>query len=608
MKITLKSFGGIAPKMSEHILPDNMAQVAENVRLMGGELQAWDNSVVGSALVNTGVIRTIYLFNGLYWFEFEADVDVVPGPVSGDTTSRTYYTGVAGGPRVTNTTLATGGASGAYPRDSYLLGIPAPTNAPTATPGSGGSGDSRYVAYVYTYVSGWGEEGPPSEASTPVLAMDGQTVALTNLATGPVGDYNITTKRVYRVLSGEESADYRYVMDVAIASTSADDTTEDLDLGDAISTTTFEPPSANMVGLTALPNGVFAGYYGKDIFFSEPFYPYAWPSDYSLTLPYTIMGIGFVGQNIVVATTSHPYVLTGTDPASYSQTKMADIAPCVSKRSVVSGDFGVAWATPDGLYVTDGASGRLITKDILDSATWYSAYHPTSMTGKVYQGKYWGFYETGVVGGYPVGGAVVIDLMKNPPEMTTYDTYYPAVYIYPSTDVMYFVTRDEGVNYINTFEGTTLNKVGTYTWRSKRFFTPAALSFSWARITGDWKDLDDYWEYVADRNAIIAENAVRIANNIVRGEIGGGDIGQFDVNGDNLLDVPDEVSYTGDYELTFRIIDEAGGTQEERAVYTSAPFRLEGGFRSRFHTIEVEGNIDIQQIDLATQSAELAQG
>jgi len=442
MHIRLRNFSGIAPLLGTHNLPDNMAQVAINARLRGGELQAWDNRLKVIALEQAGVLRTIYKFSSTIWFAWDASVDVVKGPVSGDTTNRTYFTGTTGGPRVTNETLAVAGAGG-YPRTSYKLGVPAPTTAPTVTPGAGGSGDNRYTAWKYSFVNGFGEEGPFSPATDPTDCMSGQTMTLSSFESSPDADYNLTAIRIYRVLSGEDGADYQYVDEIDIDTASYDDSTEDIDLGEIQVTADFLPPDDNLIGLISLPNGVFGGFVGKDLYFSEPYYVYAWPTDYNLTLPFPIVALGYVGQTIVVATEAYPYILVGQDPATYSQTKLTDPAPCSSKRSLVYGNSGVMWATPDGIYRTTGGDGEIITRTIIDKYDWQENFYPSTIRGHIYGNKYLGFFESGSEGGYPTGGGFVLDYMKNPPELTMLDFFYSASTVDVESGKLYAVGRIE---------------------------------------------------------------------------------------------------------------------------------------------------------------------
>lgn len=146
MRLGNNTFIGEAPRIAPELLPDNAAQVADECRFLSGNLQAWYDWSTVTGIVKNGYINTVYLMNGQYWLHWTDDeldydigaVDVARGPVAGDTTEFTIFTGTDG-PRWTNVNLATdepppGGVnSGEYPYVSYLLGVPAPSAAPTLT-------------------------------------------------------------------------------------------------------------------------------------------------------------------------------------------------------------------------------------------------------------------------------------------------------------------------------------------------------------------------------------------------------------------------------------------------------------------------------------------
>ena len=58
-------------------------------------------------------------------------------------------------------------------------------------------------------------------------------------------------------------------------------------------------PDGPMKGLTALPNGIMAGFTGKRICFSEAFLPHAWPANYRITLEEEIVGMEDKIDNIL---------------------------------------------------------------------------------------------------------------------------------------------------------------------------------------------------------------------------------------------------------------------------------------------------------------------
>lgn len=498
MLISLQQFRGIRPKIDPELLPPEEAQTADNVKIRKGLLRPWDQCVLDSELVQVALLRTIYLYCDTHWLEWDADVDIVPAPIAGDTAYKLYYTG-AGIPKKTNFDLATTGA-GAKPISFYPLALPSPKPAPTAgAPGAGGAGDARDVNYVWTFVSNWGEESLPSPASNTVAPTQGQTVALSlmthvwqagttytvnesviptvpngylykcivagttsgvepttwgttidgnttdNTVTWRCYPDNMSYKRIYRLNVGDEFGQYQYLTQIAAADTTYNDTKTDTELGEPLLTEAYDPPPDGLTGLTYMANGIIAGFSGKDVYFSEPYKAWAFPTDYIITVPASVVSLGSLGETIVVNTDTIPHLITGTDPASMTPVPLPEAAPCVSKRGTVAtiiDELGasrgrVLYPAPDGLYMVDGAAGTLLTRGHFDKKTW-ADYHPTTMHGHVHDNFYFGFYSY-----ESESGCLVVDLLSG--DVTPLSLYADAAYVDPKTDTLYYIKRTSAV-------------------------------------------------------------------------------------------------------------------------------------------------------------------
>lgn len=144
MKIRHDDFRGELPRYGSQDLPEAFAQTANSPRLLSGDLESWKSLGAGYTLPKGGDIVTIHHMERTNWLHWNASelaagadsVDVARGPVLGDETERTYYTGTDA-PRQTNilkaTDEATNGNPGTfeYPYDSLLLGVPVPDDDPT---------------------------------------------------------------------------------------------------------------------------------------------------------------------------------------------------------------------------------------------------------------------------------------------------------------------------------------------------------------------------------------------------------------------------------------------------------------------------------------------
>ena len=161
----IAGFAGLVPRLAKQLLEPNQAQVATNCTLTSGDLRPRNGHLLILNPEIDGDILSMFRMekNGNEkWLAWNVDVDVARSPVAGNTDRRFYYTG-DGEPRVSDYDLATAGA-GPYPSGCYVLGVTPPVAAPVITP-AGGTGETVTRAYVYTFVTQWGEESAPSPPS-----------------------------------------------------------------------------------------------------------------------------------------------------------------------------------------------------------------------------------------------------------------------------------------------------------------------------------------------------------------------------------------------------------------------------------------------------------
>lgn len=163
MKIVIEGFGGEQPRVSAKLLDDNRAQEAQNCKLFRGTLEPWNEPASASDSLSLSSPKTIFYYRNKHWFEWDADVDVIRSPIARDDYQRVYYTG-DGKPKKTDSSVAT--SSTPYPDTAYLMEVPKPDNAPeVSVADSSDEANVEATAYVVTFVSDYGEEGQPSDAS-----------------------------------------------------------------------------------------------------------------------------------------------------------------------------------------------------------------------------------------------------------------------------------------------------------------------------------------------------------------------------------------------------------------------------------------------------------
>ena len=333
--------------------------------------------------------------------------------------------------------------------------------SPTGTPVIAGDIPAKVVpetrVYVYTYVSAYGEEGAPSDASDSIEIDAEKTVTVT-MAGPPTGNYNITLKRIYRSSTVGSRAAFQFVAEVPVAQTTYDDTVTQADLGEVLPTDGWLQPPAGLKGLRMMANGVAVGFVGRTVYMSEPNLPHAWPHQYPVDSD--IVAVGTFGQSVVVLTKSYPYVFSGIDPAAMASTKLPLPQACLSKRSMLETGNGVVYASGDGLVSISSGGIDIITKNVMSREQW-QAYVPSSMDAYPYNGRILLTYNTG-----SAKGILMFDLSGQGAFETTSDinatNAITGGYLDPRSGILYLAQNSSIVRFD---QGTAL----TMLWRSKQF-------------------------------------------------------------------------------------------------------------------------------------------
>jgi len=482
--ITVSKFSGVSPMTPPRYLGNDAAQTALNCSVWLGSLQPikGTSTITPSPLTKTGTIKSIYRFGQnetdekKYWFHWTADVDAVQGFIAGDVTERTYYTG-DGVPKVTNNSMALTGGGDLYPIASYTLGVPEPTGAGFSTAKSG-TPDTATPAetrvYTFTYVNSWDEESTPysatSMASSTETIYTGETVTVT-MPTAPTGNYNVTKKRIYRSAAGTSDSSFFFVAEVAVATTTYVDNIAGDALNEVIPSLTWMHPKADMEGLVGLPNGVMAGFKGNDIYFSEPYRPFAWPVQYMQTVGYPVVGLAVVDTTLVVMTKGRPYFIQGSHPDAMVMIEADVNQSCISKKSIVVMNKHVFYAAPDGLVGLSAGGSNVITESMYDKEAW-QAIGPEGLIGQRHEDQYIGFLPAA-----PGANKGFIYDMK----AKTWN-YHSIVatggYNDLRHDTLYLIVGNE-LSKWNT--GTDLS----YTWKSKKFTFPEPKGFTCYRVQAE---------------------------------------------------------------------------------------------------------------------------
>jgi len=601
--LRIKVLSGERPRVSARLLPDGAAQIAKNCKLWSGELRPWRDFSLIENPTKAGPLLTVFpmVAAATYWMHWATDVDLVRGPIANDTTKRTYYTG-ADLPRVTDNTLVDGGAGTDYPTSSYQLGVPAPTTAPAVTVGGAGSGAAVSRAYVNTLVTGWGEEGPPSPDSSIVAVQSGQTVTVDTFATPPTGDYNFTHRRIYRLTTGLTGASYQFVAEIAIATTSYVDSLTDTQLGEVLPSTDWDPPPTDLKGLIALPNGVLAGFRGNEVWLSEPYHPYAWPLKYRYVVDWPVVGLGNYGTTIVVMTSAYSYLINGVNPNYSAPARLPGLLPCLSKRGIVSTEYGVLYPSSSGMVLA-GPSGvpRVITLPIMSTDEW-SNFKPSTIHARFYNGVYIAFYSTGIVGGLTQGGGFLLEgIGTEQLSLNELDYYKYGSYLDQDTNTLYVIDYDGTTNSIQQWEGAITRK--SYRWKSK-IFPHRSQVWSAAKVVSNYGSVlsaAQIAQYQALHDSQVSANTAKIGKGL--GALGGKPIGGLAIASSGLVAVTD-VPSSEPSSVEFKIYTD-GVLRYTRAVSSDKPFRLPKMPHTTETEVEVSGVAPTQEIVVGQNMNEL---
>lgn len=622
MKIKILDFKGEVPSVSDEMLPDTYAAVAHGCNFQSRNLAAFKDYLTNWTTTKVGVVKSIYRWaathvNAGYWFHWITDVDAVRGPITQDTTERTYFTG-DGAPKMTYSPIAVSGGGTNYPTNTYTLGLPAPADAPVVTlePHTStitdatkanpvvitsvahgldndhrifidnvvgmtelngnqydvividedtfsllyldgtevnGASFSAYVsggtwyqtysetdletrAYVYTYVSALGEEGPPSPASNTLDVGYDEHTDVSGMSAAPTGAYNVAYKRIYRTATVNGTTAFYYVSQVAVGTATYHDDVHTQSLGEQLPQYDWVMPPSTLAGLRGLDNGIMVGFSLNDVCFSEPWQPHAWPVEYRQTTDFPVVALSSFGNTVVAVTEKNPYLIIGTSPRSMSMTLLNISQGCVSKRGMVGlGDAGVAYPSPDGLILISGSGGANLTEDYFTRTEW-QALAPTSFLAAVHDGKYFCAYDNGVD-----QGMFVFDPRQTEQGVVFFDIYPTAMFADHLADTLFLQI---GTNIV-AWEGDTTKM--SYTWRSKRFRLDDPVTFSAGLVDVIGTPTDAVMKLYVD-----------------------------------------------------------GSLKHTQSVTDSTPFRMPGGYMSRDFQIELSGSDTIHSVAIAEAISELA--
>ena len=400
-EITVQDCRGMSEKIDPKKLPEGLVQEAYNVEFGHGHIKPFKQPASADVTANlnsiAGTTESIYLTQGGKWLAFDDFVSVMDSPVPNDSFERIYTTGeVASGtalpPRVRD------GQSDSNLLTPYQLGVQRPANPPSVSlsPTTSANVDSEAPvsrAYAITYVTNFGEEGPPStvQSSNIIDVYSDQSISVT-VGNAPSGR-NIQTIRLYRT---DEDGVFRRLTDLNYAGGTFSDSTSDSALGEEVPSTDWDEPPADLKGIMHAGNGIIAGFSEKTLYFTERYLPHAWVEKYELTTNYNIVALANLPDGILVLTEGKPSIATGNDPAGMTLAELDFPQSCISARGVVEMGDSVIYPSPDGMIEISSSGGRNITEMVFSRDQWseYDFTAQDELQGFFWEGQYIGFGKT----------------------------------------------------------------------------------------------------------------------------------------------------------------------------------------------------------------------
>lgn len=392
-------------------------------------------------------------------------------------------------------------------------------------------------------------------------------------------------KRIYRILtSASTGTDYQYVVSLSAATTSYNDTIADSALGETLTSTTWQMPPADMRGIVILPNGIAAGFTGNEIHFSEPFKPYAWPIAYRQSYDQDIVAIGITGTTLVGMTEGNPFTITGVEPVTMGggMEKLAVAWPCMSKRSVASFAFGVAYAAPQGLVIIGGQSD-IVTKDLFTQKEW-GEINPGTFIAATADNRYYAGYtanDSSLM--FVIDKGEAASFVKINQKIT-------AIWTDPATGKLY-VANDRKIYQWEGDVGTKLS----YEWKSKQFLFGPPVNYGAAKLDADFGMTEaETGAAEGSYDAAIAANQALITAKLLNDALAEPALGEYEIGGDEMAEIPALAIDS----LQFQLWAD-GKLRHTRQVINSRAFRLPAGYKADNAEVVLSGNVKVSGVVIA---------
>ena len=390
------------------------------------------------------------------------------------------------------------------------------------------------------------------------------------------------TKRIYR--SAGTVADFLFVAEIPVATTSYVDAVATVNLGESVPTDGFYTPPKDLTCLISLPNGCLVGLAGNELCFSEPSKPYAWPDQNRYSFSGRGVALVPAGSSVIVLTEASPILFSGSDPSGMSPAVMETYAPCVSKRGVANIGGGCIYPSFDGLWIAGPGSVQKVTTNLYRIEEW-AQLNPSTMIAEFYDGQYYGRYTAGTESRILVFNLNDRDSVVEVDESA--DTMYRNEY-----DGRLYIVKNDKVYAWDSSEAYFYDA----DWQSVDVQLGRPINFAVAQVHADFTE-----SRPLDTGQIAANAALMLNVDAVGGYVCGDEILSLEIAGSHIIPVVD----AGQRKVQFTLYK--GGT----AVFTKEvgsvkPFRLPAGYRTEVVSIGVNASSATYSVSIAESFRELS--
>lgn len=537
------------------------------------------------------------------WYAFNNKVDVVQAPIIGDRYNRVVITGLDV-PRVTDEyTVERNNFK------TYKLGIPKPSNKASVVV-TGTPGTIEDTAWVYTYVREWADnktdEGPPSEPTDIVEFSSGQTATLTGIKIpSDWQDINISKVRIYRIGTSTAGAQYQYVGEVVVTDATDKtfvDSVTNANLGEVIPSSGYTPPPDDLQGIISVGNGVLAGFTGNTLHMCEVFQTNGWNEAYKYNVEHNIVGLGALDNTVVVTTEGYPALVYVQAPEEVQIYNFKEPLPCLSKDSIISTRSGVFYASSYGMIKMDTNGPSIISEEIMDARDWVDL-NPSSIRSVYHDNKIFFFWkgeevrdEYGKIIKLDTGeGGFILSLTDKNVGLTRTSIKPESMFRDWNNPSLYYCTIRQDVYDVYEWSSSYLT-YKNFKWKSKEFVSNLGrINYSAGRVLPREEGLLSKEEQAAIIKSIIDN----LLLNGLKSEVNSHEINTFPINGSVLS------RYTSYSFGTVMHLYVDGKKRWTRKIEDDRIFRLPTQFAGKRFYIELEGNLPISQIQIATSAMEI---